>query len=311
MLGARDTRGQPRERDAADGVEVVEGIGRQARGPKIGMVRINQQDMLAHVFARGPWHSTPDDHLVFTFQAAPQTGQVRKKMRYLKDQERPGDTYYNDWPVPMYQPSQMPKTTTSERDAIFASDDVVGEGEGDGAGAAMISDLGDKVLPFPREFHVKLWQEMIHVWEIDTAVLFQPGSGQALLAFVLERKHAVGIVKNNAHKDFVPKNLAAAVKSLGLAPDRRPTKPIELTTWETSRKGPCGVAPRPMPQPSLAVPEAPSPAPGAPPTLEEPMSVETAAATTVLPAASMPTGVKLSSGPGGAGLAAFGSAALR
>ena len=41
------------------------------------------------------------------------------------------------------------------------------------------------------------------MWEIDAAVLFQPGSGQALLAFVLERKHAVGIVKNNAHKDFV------------------------------------------------------------------------------------------------------------
>ena len=106
-----------------------------------------------HVYARGPWHSTPDDHLAFTLQAAPQTGQVRKKMRYLKDQERPGDTYYNDWPVPMYQPSQMPKTTTSEHDAIFASDDVVGEGEGDGAGAAMILDVGDNVMPFPREFH--------------------------------------------------------------------------------------------------------------------------------------------------------------
>ena len=149
------------------------------------------------------------------------------------------------------------------------------------------------------------------MWEIDAAVLFQPGSGQALLAFVLERKHAVGIVKNETHKDFVYKNLAAAVKSLGLAPDRRPTKPIELTTWETSRAGPGGAAPRPMPQPSLAVPEAPSPAPGAPPTLGQPMPVKPAAPTPVLPAAPMPAGVKLSSGPGGAGLAAFGSAALR
>ena len=282
----------------------LKALGAKHVGPKIGTVRINQQDMLAHVFARGPWHSTPDDHLVFTFQAAPQTGQVRKKMRYLKDQERPGDTYYNDWPVPMYQPSQMPKTTTSEHDAIFASDDVVGEGEGDGAGAAMISDLGDKVLPFPREFHAKLWQEMIHVWEIDVAVLFQPGSGQALLAFVLERKHAVGIMKNKAHKDFVYKNLAAAVKSLGLAPDRRPTKPIELTTWETSRAGPGGAAPRPMPQPSPAAPKAPSPAPGASPTLGQPMSGLPAARTPVLPAAPKPADL------GGAGLAAFGSAAL-
>ena len=58
------------------------------------------------------------------------------------------------------------------------------------------------MLPFPREFHAKLWQEMIHVWEIDAAVLFQPGSGQSLLAFVLERKHAVGIVRTKAPQGF-------------------------------------------------------------------------------------------------------------
>ena len=61
-------------------------------------------------------------------------------------------------------------------------------------GVAMIRDLDDNVLQFPREFHVKLWQEMIHVWGVDTSVLFQPGSGQGLLAFALERKRAVGIV---------------------------------------------------------------------------------------------------------------------
>ena len=64
----------------------------------------------------------------------------------------------------------------------------------------MLNDLGDKVVPFPREFNVKLWQEMIHVWGIGAAVLFMPGSGQSLLAFVLERKHAVGVVKNVHHK---------------------------------------------------------------------------------------------------------------
>ena len=169
----------------------------------------------------------------------------------------------------------------------------------------MISELGDNVLPFPREFHAELWQEMIHVWEIDVAVLFQPGSGQSLLAFVLERKHAVGIVQNNAHKDFVYKNLAAAVKSLGLAPDRSPTQPNELTTWDTSRAGPGGAAPEPRPKPSPAEPKAPSPAPGASPTLGQPMSGLPAARTPVLPAAPKPADL------GGTGLAAFGSAALR
>ena len=59
----------------------------------------------------------------------------------------------------------------------------------------MVTDLGDRVVPFPREFHVKRWQEMIYVWGIVAAVLFHPGSGQALLAFVLERKRAVGVLK--------------------------------------------------------------------------------------------------------------------
>ena len=73
------------------------------------------------------------------------------------------------------------------------------------------------------------------MWGIEAAVLFQPGSGQALLAFVLERKRAVGIVKNARHKEFVKRNLAQAVKTLGLAPDRRPPKPAELVAWESSR----------------------------------------------------------------------------
>ena len=84
--------------------------------------------------------------MVFTSQTVPTTGQVRKKMRYLKDQDQPGDT----WPVPMYQPAQMPRLTQAEHDTIFAGDDVViDDAEVDGAGTAILSDLGDKVLPFP------------------------------------------------------------------------------------------------------------------------------------------------------------------
>jgi len=70
---------------------------------------------------------------------------------------------------------------------------------------------------------------------IGAAVLFTVGGGQALLAFILERKRAVGIVKNPKHKEFVKKNLMQAVKTLGLAPDRRPAKPAYLVAWEQSR----------------------------------------------------------------------------
>ena len=101
MLGARDTRGQPRARDAANGVEVVEGIGRQVRGAE-GWHGTNQPAGDARPCLRA-WALAhhPDNHLVSMFQAAPQTGQVRNKMMYKKDHDRPGDTHYNAWPVPM------------------------------------------------------------------------------------------------------------------------------------------------------------------------------------------------------------------
>ena len=60
----------------------------------------------------------------------------------------------------------------------------------------MIQELGDNVIPFPREMHVKFMQEMIHVFGIEVAVLFWVGSGQGLLAYVMERKHAVAVVRN-------------------------------------------------------------------------------------------------------------------
>ena len=202
----------------------------------------------------------------------------------------------------MYQPTQTPRLTPAEHDTIFTGDDVViedGDIGGEGAGAAMVSDLGDKVLPFPREFHVKFWQEMIHVWEIDVGVLFQPGSGQGLLAFVLERKRAVGIMKNKAHRDFVFKNLSAAVRSLGLAPDKRPPKPADLTAWETTRPA-ANAGPRPTARPkvgALAPPSAPS--------------LGAAVVTGALLAPPAAGGGPMPPAAAAADLAAFGSEALR
>ena len=43
---------------------------------------------------------------------------------------------------------------------------------------------------------------MIYLWEIDVGVIFIPGSGKSLLAFILENKRAVTIVKNKAPQGF-------------------------------------------------------------------------------------------------------------
>ena len=64
------------------------------------------------------------------------------------------------------------------------------------------------------------------MWEIDVGVLFQRCSGQSLLAFILERKRAVGITKNKAHKDFVLK------KSVG---GREVTRSGPMTRGRQSR----------------------------------------------------------------------------
>ena len=60
-----------------------------------------------------------------------------------------GDTHFNEWPVTMYQLAQMSTITTTEHEAIFALDTAIDEGAEDGAGAAMVNDLGDIVVPFP------------------------------------------------------------------------------------------------------------------------------------------------------------------
>ena len=155
-------------------------------------------------------------------------------------------------------------------------------------------------MPFPREFHVKFVQELIHVFELEAAVLFNPGSGQALLAFVLERKRAVGIVKNKAHRDLACKQLADAVKANGLAPDKKTPKPRDLIEWEQRGPvpilGPCSAGVL-APQPPPLAPVAAGP-PG--PTLGALQTVGTADARTES-AGSAPA----------VGLSAFGAITLR
>ena len=128
----------------------------------------------------------------------------------------------------------MPRCTT----IFFANDVAQDSGAEDGSGSAVVQDLGDNLSPFPREFHERLTRDMIYVWEVDVGIIFNPGSGKSLLAFILENRRAVAIVKNKAHKEFIMNNLAEEVEMQGLAPDTQPAKPDELTAWETREAAP-------------------------------------------------------------------------
>ena len=283
----------------------LKALGNRHVGPKIGNIRVSQEDMLHHMYTRGHWNPSPEHHVLFTYQANPSDNSGRKRMRHLKDNTRCGDTFFNEWPVPMYQPSQMPRVSMDEHEKMFAAETAVDDGAEDGAGTAMIQDLGDNVIPFPRETHVKFMQEMIHVFGIEAAVLFWVGSGQSLLAFVLERKRAVAVVRNGHEKKFVKANLVRAVKTLGLAPDRRPAKPAELVAWET-RRAVGGALPKAGATPTPPRPPAPA-AGGAPSVFTVPAP---AAAQSSAPAASSSPAPAATPAPPAA-LAAFGASSLR
>ena len=292
-------------------------LGNKHVGPKIGQVVQNKQALLQNVYTRGVWSRAPDHHLVFTFQTMPRNSNGRKRMKYLSEGGMFGDTAFNSWPVPLVQLASMPKATQKEHDDIFENDAAEDSGAEDGTGSAAVQDLGDKVIPFPREMSEMLTREMIHVFEIDVGVFLTPASGKSLMAIILENRRAVAVVKNKAQREFIMSQLMDGVKVLNLAADRRPAKPHELTAWESSQ---LGSNPRPstLPPPGtgaggttgaaqgasthLPPPQVPPPAvpKGAPPQLPPP-AVPTGASPP--PAAASP--------PAAGGLAAFGAQMLR
>ena len=151
-----------------------------------------------------------------------------------------GDTAFNSWPVPLVPLAGLPKATQHVHDEIFENDMVADSGAEDGTGSAAVEDLGDKVIPFPREMSEMLTREMIHVFAIDVGIFLTPASGKALMAVILENRRAVAICKNKAQRDFIMQQLLENVKALNLAADRRPAKPQELVEWESThgRTGP-------------------------------------------------------------------------
>ena len=317
----------------------LKALGNKHVGPKIGQIVQNKQALLQNVYTRGVWSRAPDHNMVFTYQTVPRNSTGRKRMKYLSEPGGVfGDTAFNSWPVPMVALANMPKSTQQVHDDIFENDAAEDSGAEDGAGSAVVQDLGDKVIPFPRELSEQLTREMIHVFEIDVGVFLTPASGKALMAIIMENRRAVAIVKNKAQKDFIMQQMTEGVKTLNLVADKRPPKPQELTEWEGGQRqasvkavgatpaalavpgatfglpgatsGLPGAPPAALPPPPA--PSAPAPGKAAPPgkaaapALPPPVVTQTAGASVgfASPAPAPPP-------PAASALAAFGAAVLR
>ena len=191
-------------------------------------------------------------------------------MKYLNEGGQFGDTAFNSWPVPLVPMANLPKTSQKVHDDILKNDPAEDSGAEDGAGSAVVQDLGDSVIPFAREMSENLTREMIHVFDVDVGVFFTPGSGKSLMAVILENRRAIAIVKNKAQKDFIMEQLTAGVKSLNLVADTRPRKPQHLIAWEMASGGAAkagGAAPKAGGLPVLgSIPGAPSAPLAQPPT---------------------------------------------
>ena len=167
-----------------------------------------------------------------------------------------------------------------------------------------MEDLGDKVIPFPREMSESLTREMFHVFGIDVGIFLTPASGKALMAVILENRRAVAICKNKAQRDFIMHQLLENVKALNLAADKRPAKPQELVEWESTHgKRPANTPVAPLLGAGGAGGAVPLPAPKA------------AVLPLALPPPILPSGgAVLCSAPpppAATSLAAFGAAVLR
>ena len=152
-------------------MEIIEGIGEQARRPQYRPSADDKSELLQQVYARGTWNRTPDHHVVLTYQSVPRQGGCRKRTQYLKDGSDPGDTAFNVWPVPVKAISKLSRINPQVHDIIFAKDVAQDSGAEDGSSTAVVQDLGDNIIRFPRELHDMFTREMICVWEIYEGVI--------------------------------------------------------------------------------------------------------------------------------------------
>ncbi len=195
--------------------------------PKIGSIEMEQADMTAlnrQLFARKVQH-----HFLFTYQCPPDANKTRKKMRYLGG----GHSAVNIWPVADTPWPQRLQTTQEEHDKIFEGAVALESGD-EGTFSEQSTHLGDKVVPFPFELNRCFVQEVLHIWDIKVAVFLEVGSGECLMACILEKTRSVAVFKSYAHKKVVFARLAEMVKNHRLVSITLPEKPVAMRNWEAS-----------------------------------------------------------------------------
>ena len=213
--------------------------------PKIGTIEMQSTTEVNRVFSRKQEH-----HFLFTSQSPPRKDS-RKKMRYLS-----GHSSINTWPVADKPLNQQLQITLTEHDKLF--DGQVGDdGEPSDEPTFPLHSLGEKVVPFPFELDRAFVQEVIDLMDIKVGIFLEVGSGECLLAALLENIRCVGVFKSTDHKNLTFERLAQIVKSLRLVKVTLPPKPAALDEWE--RKKPAEV-PKPIAAPAIE-PKAPNAGP--------------------------------------------------
>ena len=98
---------------------------------------------------------------------------------------------------------------------------------------------GDKVLPFPLEFHASLSESMLNAFHAEVLVAMRPCSGECFKAVLRKRCWGVGVCASAEHRKFVRDRLMEYAQHMGLVDMKdAPQKPQELIVWESKRRPP-------------------------------------------------------------------------
>jgi hypothetical protein len=162
-----------------------------------------------------------------------------------QDQALSAESHFNRWRtehLPLNQKTLIDESKLQKcfpTDAVgtseFADDDVL-------EGYSRLVDeeqtlSGDKVLPFPLEFHSSLTESMLSVFEAEVLVAMRPYGGECFKAVLRKRCWGVGICNSQEHKKLIRDRLMEYARQMHLVDFKdAPQKPQELIVWESKRR---------------------------------------------------------------------------
>jgi hypothetical protein len=169
-----------------------------------------------------------------------------------QDQALSAESHFNRWRtehLPLNQKTLIDESKLQKcfpTDAVgtseFADDDVL-------EGYSRLVDeeqtlSGDKVLPFPLEFHSSLTESMLSVFEAEVLVAMRPYGGECFKAVLRKRCWGVGICNSQEHKKLIRDRLMEYARQMHLVDFKdAPQKPRELIAWESKRRSSDQIAP--------------------------------------------------------------------